>query len=484
MSRAPGTTREPVLARREILRTAVPVAKIEGGAPPHPGGPGSSEADIVPIWGLVRLERLVIGSGDHTLSAEFHPELTVVGGLSPATRDAFTGELVDALAGARPGVHLEVRSGGRSLTVFRPETGRHRVIDTDSVRDVTDAHLGPDGEIDLFAAVGADRAAARRTIRLTREDLVPEHESDAWIARLAATDPEALWDTAMRCRAAERLLEQASAGGGVSVDDAPIVQAVEERHAALVAATDRYERVRLLALTIGTVGAVGAVGMVNLDASGPALPFLLVALFGVVLALRYRRAVDDAARAERSVLRQAGADDYSSFHYERVSALLDTDRERRTFMRAVGDHRRAMSAWSEVAGPVPLAFAMEHERDIRAAAELHAGLGVGTGATGPDDGDAVAAELAQAILARVRAVRALTGGEVLPLIVDDPFDDLEPALKPVLLEMLAAQAGTVQVVIVTADPDVVAWGRSEARRGRLSVTGPTISDGAIAAPVG
>ena len=429
----------------------------------------------------VRLERLVIGSGAHTLSADFHPGLTVIGGLSPSTREALTGELVDALAGARPGVHLEVRSRGRSLTLFRPETGRHRVIDTDSVQDVTEAHLGPGGEIDLFAASGTERDLARRTIRLTRDDLVPERESDAWIARLAGADQEAVWDTAMRCRAAERLLEQATAGGGVSVDDAPIVQAVEERHAALVAATDSYERVRLLALTIGTIGALGAIGMVNLDATGPALPFLLIALFGVVLALRYRRAVDDAARAERNVLRQAGADDYSTFHYERVSTLLDTDRERRAFMRAVGDHRRAMGAWADVAGEVPLAFAMEHEADIRAAAALGTHGSAQPGA--PSGGD-VAAELAQAILAKVAAVRALTAEDVLPLVVDDPFDGLDPSLKPVLLEMLAAQSERLQVVIVTADPDVVAWAQGEARRGRLSVTGPTIADGAIAAPAG
>lgn len=426
----------------------------------------------------------MIGSGEHTLRTDFHPQLTVIGGLSPSTREALAGELIDAMAGGRPGVHLEVRAGGRSLTVFRPETGRHRVIDTDAVRDVTEEHLGPDGEIDLFAAVGADRALARRTIRLTRHDLVPDGESDAWIARLAATDQEALWDTAMRCRAAERLLEQASAGG-VSLDDAPIVREIEERHAALVSATDSYENIRLIALTIGTVGALGAIGVQQLERPGMALPFLMVALFGAVLALRYRRSVDDAARAERNVLRQAGADDYSSFHYERVSALLDTDHERRSFMRAVGDHRRAMTAWGEVAGAVPFAFAMDHERDVRAAAEMRAELGAHRSPTGDeDDGPDVSAELAQAILARVRAVRALTPEDTLPLVVDDPFDGLDAATKPVLLEMLVAQARNLQIIVVTADPDVVRWAQGEATRGRLALTGPTIAEGAIAAPAG
>ena len=124
---------------------------------------------------VVCLEALQIHQ-DSPLRADFHPELTVVRGLSPSTREALAGEVIDALAGARPGVHLELHAGGRSLTVFRPETGRHRVIDTDSVRDVTDEHLGPDGEIDLFAAAGVDRALARRTIRFTRDDGAIEGE--------------------------------------------------------------------------------------------------------------------------------------------------------------------------------------------------------------------------------------------------------------------------------------------------------------------
>jgi ABC-type thiamine transport system ATPase subunit len=142
-----------------------------------------------------------------------------------------------------------------------------------------------------------------------------------------------------------------------------------------------------------------------------------------------------------------------------------------------------LGAWAEVAGPVPLPFALEHEREIRAAAELHAGLGTRATAAGTDGpGDDVAAELAQAILARVRAVRALTSGDTLPLVVDDPFTGLDPALKPVLLEMLAAQAGDPQLIVVTADDDVVAWARTEARRGRMALVEPTITDGAIAAP--
>jgi len=422
----------------------------------------------------VRLQRLVVGSGAHTLAADLHPHLTVIGGVDASGREALVGELLGAFAGARPGVHLEVQVGGRDLAVFRPATGRHRVIDTASVADVTAEHTGPDGEIDLFASLGVDRAAARRAMRFGREDLVPRSESDAWIARLAATDQEALWETAMRCRAAESLLEQAAAGG-LTVDDAPIVQEVEAKHAALVAATDAYERMRLIALTVGTIGALGALGMVNVGPPLAALPFVLVALAGAVLGIRYRRRVDDAAREERGVLRRAGADDYTSFHYERVSTLLDTDRDRRRFMQAVGDHRRAMEAWAEVAGAVPLPFALEHEREVRRIADLP-----GEGPI-PASGATTDAELARAVRSRLEAVRALTGGaEVLPLVVDDPSADLEHDRKPALLQVLASQAVTQQVIVVTADPDVVAWAGSLA--GDLAaVVEPTITAGTVSA---
>jgi hypothetical protein len=431
----------------------------------------------------MRLERLVVASGERTLATDLHPGLTVVGGLTPAAREALVGELLDGLTGSRPGVHVELVLGGRPLAVFRPAGGRHRVIDTGSVADVTSAHAGADGEIDLFAALGVDRAVARRTMRLGREDLVPRGESEAWIARLAAADPERLWDTAMRCRAAEHLVE-AAAAGGLTVDDAPIVEELEQRHATLVEATDTYDRIRLIALTIATVGALGAVGMANVGTRAAVVPFMLVALAGVALAIRYRWAVEEAARAERAVLRRAGADDYTTFHYERVSALLDTDRERRRFMQAVGDHRRAMQAWGEVAGPVPLHFALEHEHQIRDAAELRERTGALRGPDGLGVDTEVASELVGVLAERLRAVRSLTGGdEVLPVVVDDALSELDPSVSGALLHLLAERAAEQQVVVVTADEAVVAWARTARDAGAdLALVEPSISVGTPDAP--
>ena len=255
--------------------------------------------------------------------------------------------------------------------------------------------------------------------------------------------------------------------------DAGLVDQVEERHAALVQATESYDRIRLISLTIADVGAIA--GLTLMITEGTAgLPFVVLALAGIFLGLFYRRSVKAAELAERDVLTEAGVDSYSTFHLERVSRLLDDDAERRRFMEAVSVRHHADDAWRELAGDVSLAFAREQEPNIRAAAELQQGTGrraTSTSAIPPD----VSSELAQALLSRIEAVRALTAeGDTLPLIVDDPFADLAPEMKPLLLEMLSSAAGAPQLIVLTADHDVTSWARHEAACGRLAVVEPTV----------
>ena len=425
----------------------------------------------------MRLERLIIDSGEHTLATDFHPKLTVIGGLSSASREALAGEVIDSLAGARPGIHLELEAGGRSLTVFRPATGRHRVVDTDSVADVTEQYLGADGAIDLFASLGVDRTLARNTMRLTRDDLTIRGATDELVARLSAVDQTELWDAALALKTADEVLTRVSADAGTSATDVALVDAVEEKHAALVEATDAYERVRLISLTIADVGAIAGLFRLVDAGFGSAIPFFLLALIGVALGLYYRASVQTAKAAEREVLGHAGADDYASFHLERVSALLDSDAERRKFMHAVGEHRQAAERWASIAGDISLSFALQHQAKIRAAAELHHGVGSMQVLSddAPDVSADVTAELAQALVNRIEAVRALTGGaETLPLVVAAPFGDLEPTMKPMLLEMLSSTAGSPQLIVLTADEDVTSWARIESLTGELAVVEPTL----------
>ncbi len=432
----------------------------------------------------MHLQRLVIDSGDHTFATDFHPKFTVLGGLDRAARTALAGELIDSLAGARPGVHLELDYEGRSLTVFRPSSGRHRVIDTDSVADVTDQHLGADGNIDLFSSLGVDRALGQRAIRVSRDDLVLRGATDELVNKLAAVDQEELWESAMRLKSAEALLEHVSSASGASPTDVALMDSVEQKHEELVEATKSYERVRLIALTIADLGAIAGLTMAFDRGASAGLPFLLITLVGIVLALWFRRNVSKAEEAEREVLANTGASDYASFHVERVNALLEGDAERRQFMRAVTSHRQASQAWQDVAGDVSLQFAMDHVDEIRTAASLHAGVRSlqHLSEDAPELPSEGAAELAQALLSRIDAVRALTAGaETLPLVIDDAMEDLEPTVKPMLLELLAKTAGQPQMILLTADEDVLSWARIEGMTGEVAVVEPQLQSSAVSA---
>lgn len=429
----------------------------------------------------------MIDSGEHTFAADFHPKLTVIGGLDRGARAALTGEVIASLAGGKPGVHLELETGGRSLTVFRPSTGRHRVIDTGSVRDVTDDYVAGDGTIDLFASLGVDRTLAQRAIRLSREDLVLRGATDEYVSRLAAADQEVLWETAMRLKSANELLEHVSAASGASATDVELLDVVEQRHAELVKATENYDKVRLVSLTVADLGAIVGLAMAFSDRTTGAIPFLAIAVIGVVCALWFRRTVSQAEEAEREALSGTGADDYTAFQVERVSALLDSDAERRRFMQAVTGHRKASAEWKAIAGDVSLTFALDHIDQIRLSADVQSGVRSlqHLSGTAPEVSSDVTAELAQALLNRIEAVRALTAGnEVLPMVVDDAFEDLEPTVKPMLLEMLAASSGAPQVILLTADEDVASWARMEAMTGEVAVVEPTVERSADSSAVG
>ena len=64
-------------------------------------------------------------------------------------------------------------------------------------------------------------------------------------------------------------------------------------------------------------------------------------------------------------------------------------------------------------------------------------------------------------------------GEGMPLLLDDPFQQLDPSVKPLLLELLGRSAGEPQIVFLTEDEDVASLGppRGAHRRGRAHRAG-------------
>ena len=60
----------------------------------------------------------------------------------------------------------------------------------------------------------------------------------------------------------------------------------------------------------------------------------------------------------------------------------------------------------------------------------------------------------------------------MPLLLDEPFRDLDRSVKPLLLELLGRSAGDPQIVFLTDDEDVATWARLEALAGDVALIEP------------
>jgi ABC-type lipoprotein export system ATPase subunit len=94
--------------------------------------------------------------------------------------------------------------------------------------------------------------------------------------------------------------------------------------------------------------------------------------------------------------------------------------------------------------------------------------------TAPSVSNDVTGELAHVLVTRLAEVRAVAG-EGMPLLLDDPFQQLDPSIKPLLLELLGRSAGEPQILFLTEDEDVAAWARLEALTGEVALIEPAIA---------
>ena len=111
--------------------------------------------------------------------------------------------------------------------------------------------------------------------------------------------------------------------------------------------------------------------------------------------------------------------------------------------------------------------------EIQAAARLRRevdALGA-LSSTAPERDDDVTDELAHAVVTRLAEARSL-GGEGLPLLLDDPFQQVDPTVKLLLLELLGRSAGEPQIVFLTEDEDIASWARLEALTGEVALVEP------------
>jgi hypothetical protein len=151
-----------------------------------------SEAERADTWPVL-VERLIVEGDGEAASVDFHPRLTVLGGMPGDARGAFGSLLSGALHGTVRGVHLEVVDDtGRRLVVLRPSSGQHRVIDVATAADVTAQHRGFDGRVDLLSS-----QYGRSTVtRITAADLRNRTPRNDAVRALSAVDQVALWGSA------------------------------------------------------------------------------------------------------------------------------------------------------------------------------------------------------------------------------------------------------------------------------------------------
>lgn len=429
----------------------------------------------------MRYERLVIEAGSNTFTLDLHPRLTVIAGVGRSERDALVSELLGALASSRTGVHVEaVEDTGRRLAVFRPVGTRARVVDVDRATDVTAEFVDAAGRINLIASSGLDPAAIRRKLRFGAADLQAASQGATLVRRLAAADQGALWAAAERLITAEQALQSEADELGSAPEDAELIERVEERHHRLETAVARDERLRRSTLIATAVSAVTALVAKSVIGQGAAMALAVLACMAMGVAIYSRNRADAARKAEDETLAEAGATSYLGFHIQRVNGMLSSQQARKRLMDAADVHRRAEAAWLALAGDLPVDWAIDHHEEIAAAARVR--IDITTHATmAPEvaDVDDDTTDLARVLVGRLAELRRLGGGaESCPLVLDDPFADLDRTAKPALLELISHASGSPQLVYLTDDEDVASWARLEALTGALAIIEPAVEPAA------
>jgi hypothetical protein len=422
----------------------------------------------------VQFERLVIEAGSNTFTLPLHPRLTVIAGVGQLERDSLIGELVGALGSSRTGVHAElIDDAGRHLAVFRPEGAKHRVVDIDTAKDVSREYTSEDGRVDLLHHHGLDLRKARRKMRFSGPDLHTGTQGAALVRELSDKDQAKLWLAAETLRRTDDQLQTVAEEVGSAPEDAEVVDRVEQRHAQLEAAQERQERHRKKTY-LASLGCTVAAIPIGLVAQVLAYPLLVAAVISVLISVGFHRGVKRAVKAEEAALSEAGAQSYLGFTIQRVNGLLSSDAHRKVLMSAAEEHRTAVATWRAVAGDVQVDWAFDHREEIMATArvrkDVHAMSALSSTAPGEDDRTS---DFARVIIARLAELRTLgIGGESFPLVLDEPFVDVDKSTKPALLELLGHTAGAPQLIFLTEDEDVASWARLEALTGALAIVEP------------
>jgi hypothetical protein len=435
----------------------------------------------------VELQRLIIEDAGQPLALDVHPRLTVVFHDDPRVRARLVRELVDGLGPSRDGVHLELTLGsGQPLVLFRARGASHRAIDPVAGRDVTPAFYGTNGSVDLLGRLGLPPPAARRTLRLSADDFAatngsPIGEPEPLVRHLAGLDQRVLWETAEQVTAAEDRLDEAV--GRDAAGQPASRQAAVERADRLRLALEAHRRVGVAArahrgvLLIGGIvgGACALVAILLLlfdnvldDDGWTSKALFVLAVLALAVAGWDRRTLAAARREERELLASLGA---PSLEALQVAAGPWADpTTRRNLADAAAGYEPLAERWKLISGGAPLEAALAQQAEVERVAGQHRSSPSEGGAAEPAGGAAEppgAVELLRrrvSSLAQVGVVR-----ERLPLVLDDPFTNLDPADAVRLLDTLEQLSQHHQVVLVSGDAEVLTWSLPRAASGALGL---------------
>ena len=419
----------------------------------------------------MRISRLVIESDKRNFTLDLHPRCTVIAGLDPAENDALITEFTSAIGPGRAGVHLELTDGdANKLAVFRPATARHRVIDVERSADLTEHYRKRDGNVDLLHANGTSTHEARDHLVLAPAHLPRSDTTDPVIRKLASLDQKVLHAALKKLEAAEKQLAKFTEPGPDDSRSAA-VDRVEALHAELEERQATHERARRFSYYIGVFAAV--VSFLVVLSGGPVLAVVpLVALAAGVSAfpiLQLRR-LAEARVQEDEALDEAGAQSYLGLHIQRVNSLISNN-ERRSEMLVADEHYRlALEEWKSLAGDIPMRWVLEHSYEIAQAAMLRQEL-IEQGALAVEDGvvDDSGLLFLRSLRSWITTADGLGKRSGLPIICNDPFQELDSPATPVLLEELTRTSLRHQVIFLTNDPDVISWAAAEAVAGHISL---------------
>jgi hypothetical protein len=419
----------------------------------------------------MRISRLVIESDRRNFTLDLHPRCTVIAGLDPAENDALISEFTSAIGPGRAGVHLELTDGdANKLAVFRPATSRHRVIDVTRSADLTEHYRKRDGSVDLLHANGTSTHEAREHLVLSPSHLPHSDTTDPVIRKLASLDQKVLHGALKKLETAEkRLAKFTEADPDDSRSEA--VDRVEALHAELEERQATHERGRRFSYYVGVFAAV--VSFLVVLGGGPvlaAVPLVGLAAAMSTLSIVQWRRLEEARVQEDEALDEAGAQSYLGLHIQRVNSLITNNERRSEMLVADEQYRLALDEWKRLAGDIPMRWVLEHSYEIAQAGMLRQEL-IEQGALAVEDGvvDDSGLLFLRSLRSWITTADGLGKRSGLPIICNDPFQELDSPAKPVLLEELTRTSLRHQVVFLTQDPDVISWAAAEAVAGHISL---------------